>query len=110
MDLSAYVGQAIYIGFHQAGGTDRIYVDDVYGVSLRGTATCENPSDIVLSDLSAHSATFSWQGTATEFQYLLVEQGEEADWSQAAFWYAAKTLGSDLTIRGLKDDSLQGDR
>ena len=83
MDLSAYVGQAIYIGFHQAGGTDRIYVDDVYGVSLRGTATCENPSNIVLSDLSAHSVTFSWQGTATEYQYLLVEQGEEADWSQA---------------------------
>ena len=100
IDLSAYVGQAIYIGFHQAGGTDRIYVDDVYGVSLRGTATCENPSDIVLSDLSAHSATFSWQGTATEFQYLLVEQGEEADWSQATL-ITAKTV----TLNGLYEET-----
>ena len=100
MDLSAYVGQAIYIGFHQAGGTDRIYVDDVYGVSLRGTATCENPSDIVLSDLSAHSVTFSWQGTATEYQYLLVEQGEEADWSQATL-ITAKTV----TLNGLYEET-----
>ena len=100
LDLSAYVGQAIYIGFHQAGGTDRIYVDDVYGVSLRGTATCENPSDIVLSDLSAHSATFSWQGTATEYQYLLVEQGEEADWSQATL-ITAKTV----TLNGLYEET-----
>ena len=100
IDLSAFVGQAIYIGFHQAGGTDRIYVDDVYGVSLRGTATCENPSDIVLSDLSAHSATFSWQGTATEYQYLLVEQGEEADWSQATL-ITAKTV----TLNGLYEET-----
>lgn len=100
LDLSAYVGQAIYIGFHQAGGTDRIYVDDVYGVSLRGTATCENPSNIVLSDLSAHSATFSWQGTATEYQYLLVEQGEEADWSQATL-ITAKTV----TLNGLYEET-----
>lgn len=100
MDLSAYVGQAIYIGFHQAGGTDRIYVDDVYGVSLRGTATCENPSNIVLSDLSAHSATFSWQGTATEYQYLLVEQGEEADWSQATL-----TTAKTVTLNGLYEET-----
>ena len=100
IDLSAYVGQAIYIGFHQAGGTDRIYVDDVYGVSLRGTATCENPSDIVLSDLSAHSATFSWQGTATEYQYLLVEQGEEADWSQAT-----NIMAKTVTLSGLYEET-----
>ena len=100
IDLSAYVGQAIYIGFHQAGGTDRIYVDDVYGVSLRGTATCENPSDIVLSDLSAHSATFSWQGTATDYQYLLVEQGEEADWS-----VATKISAKTVTLTGLYEET-----
>ena len=100
LDLSAYVGQAIYIGFHQAGGTDRIYVDDVYGVSLRGTATCENPSNIVLSDLSAHSVTFSWQGTATDYQYLLVEQGEEADWS-----VATKISATTVTLDGLYEET-----
>lgn len=34
----------------------------------------------------------------------------EGDWSNGAFWLAAKALGSDLTITGLKEDSAQGDR
>lgn len=100
IDLSAYTGQAIYIGFHQAGGTDRIYVDDVYGVSLRGTSNCENPSNIVLSNLSAHAATFSWQGTATEYQYVVVEKGEEADWEEATN-ISAKTV----TLSGLYEET-----
>lgn len=100
LDLSAYTGQAIYIGFHQAGGTDRIYLDDVYGVSLRGSATCENPTNVVLSNLSAHAATFTWQGTATDYQYLLVEKGEEVDWSVATT-ISAKTV----TLSGLYEET-----
>lgn len=34
----------------------------------------------------------------------------EADWSQAAFWYAARALGSDVGIDGLNEASAQGDR
>ena len=34
----------------------------------------------------------------------------EGDWSQAAFWYAAKALGSPVEIAGLREDSSQGDR
>ena len=34
----------------------------------------------------------------------------EADWSQAAFWYAAQVLGSTVRIRGLETGSFQGDR
>ncbi len=34
----------------------------------------------------------------------------EGDYSQAAFWMAAKALGSQVTIDGLKADSVQGDR
>lgn len=34
----------------------------------------------------------------------------EADWSQAAFWYAAGFLGSAVELRGLNPGSLQGDR
>ena len=100
LDLSAYAGQPIYIGFHQAGGTDRIYLDDVSGVSLRGTSACENPSNIVLSDLSAHAATFTWQGTASDYQYLLVEKGEELDWSVATT-ITAKTV----TLTGLYEET-----
>lgn len=34
----------------------------------------------------------------------------EGDWSNAAFWLAAKALGSDVNVTGLNPDSAQGDR
>lgn len=34
----------------------------------------------------------------------------EGDWSNAAFWYAAKALGSSLRVTGMNTDSPQGDR
>ncbi len=34
----------------------------------------------------------------------------EGDWSNGAFWLAAKALGSDLTVTGLDENSCQGDR
>lgn len=34
----------------------------------------------------------------------------EADWSGAAFWYAANFLGAQVDIQGLNPDSVQGDR
>ena len=33
-----------------------------------------------------------------------------ADWSQAAFWYAANFAGGQVNIQGLNMDSRQGDR
>ena len=41
--------------------------------------------------------------------YCPFESAVEADWSQAAFWYAAITLGSGLRLRGLNGRSSQGD-
>ena len=38
-----------------------------------------------------------------------VSTAVEADWSQAAFWYAARETGSTVTVSGMADDSLQGD-
>ena len=34
----------------------------------------------------------------------------EGDWSNGAFWVAAQSLGSPVSITGLSEDSLQGDR
>ena len=34
----------------------------------------------------------------------------EPDWSQAAFWYAAAALGSGVEVRGVNENSTQGDR
>ena len=41
--------------------------------------------------------------------YAPFEETVEADWSQAAFWYAAIALGSNLRLRGLSGHSSQGD-
>ena len=50
-------------------------------------------------------------GYAVQAQrYRPMDVAVEADWSQAGFWYAAKNLGSDLTICGMDEQSLQGDR
>lgn len=100
LDLSTYVGQAIYIGFHQTGSTDRIYLDEIKGVSVVGNASCENPSNIVLSSLTAHSATFTWQGDAAQYQYVLVEKGEDVNWN-AATLLSAKTV----TLSGLYEET-----
>lgn len=42
--------------------------------------------------------------------YRPCEAAVEADWSQAAFWYAANNLGSTIEILNLNPDSAQGDR
>ena len=41
--------------------------------------------------------------------YAPFEETVEADWSQAAFWYAALALGSNIRLKGLNAHSAQGD-
>ena len=43
-------------------------------------------------------------------RYRAREIAVEGDFSNAAFWLAAGAMGSDLTIRGLAENSAQGDR
>jgi len=43
-------------------------------------------------------------------KYRAAEMTVEADWSQAAFWYAAIALGSQVEVEGLSASSMQGDR
>lgn len=47
------------------------------------------------------------QGNQT---YRAADFAVEADWSQAAFWYAAQALGNPVTVEGMAPDSVQGDR
>ena len=42
--------------------------------------------------------------------YTPAEVSVEADWSQAAFWYATKGMGNQVDIIGMDPDSSQGDR
>ena len=43
-------------------------------------------------------------------RYRSAEVTVEGDWSQAAFWYAARNLGGEIDIQGVTQYSLQGDR
>jgi len=43
-------------------------------------------------------------------RYRSAEVTVEGDWSQAAFWYAANHLGCAVDVRGVSQDSMQGDR
>ena len=43
-------------------------------------------------------------------QYRPFEMAVEADWSQAAFWFAARNLGSTIAVQNLNPHSTQGDR
>ena len=54
-----------------------------------------------------------WEGDVLHIpgrqRYAPFEATVEADWSQAAFWYAAIALGSKLELEGLNAFSVQGD-
>ena len=71
--------------------------------------------DMTLDALAQFGVTACWEGEQT----LLVPGNQnyrpaclsvEGDWSQAAFWYAARGLGSHVTVAGLNKTSKQGDR
>lgn len=100
VDLSAYVGQRIYVAFHQANECDGIYLDDVKGVSIAGNATCDKPTNITVSNLTNESATISWQGDAAQFQYTYVLGGEAPDWNEAI-----KTDKKSVTLTGLYEST-----
>lgn len=56
---------------------------------------------------SHHDTRFTIPGGQ---QYRSCSLRIEADWSQAAFWYAARSLGHPVEINGMDPASVQGDR
>ncbi|MBQ3557644.1 MAG: 3-phosphoshikimate 1-carboxyvinyltransferase [Oscillospiraceae bacterium] len=71
--------------------------------------------DMTLDALAQFGITARWEGE----QMLLVPGKQmyrpahvrvEGDWSQAAFWLAARTLGSDIDVLGMDNLSRQGDK
>ena len=51
--------------------------------------------------------TFRIPGNQT---YRPADCAVEADWSQAAFWYAAQGIGNQVEVVGMDENSLQGDK
>ena len=69
-DLSAYVGQTIYVGF-QSTTTDK-FVFDIDDVVNSALAACPEPNAVITTAVTPNSATISWTSTATSF---VVEYG-----------------------------------
>lgn len=71
--------------------------------------------DMTLDVLKAFGVQAKWENTSTLFIpggqiYRPCDMAIEADWSQAAFWYAAQALGNPVTVAGMNQRSIQGDR
>ena len=96
VDLSDYVGQRIFIAFHQEGEAENIYVDAVSGVTLAGSATCETPTNVTVSNVTDGGATISWEGTTEKYEFCLVASGEPADWSDAGSVAGKQVVYTDL--------------
>lgn len=72
-DLSAYVGQTIYIGFYSST-TDMFFfdIDDVFN----GAApSCDVPSSIVVNSVNSNSANVSWTASSTAGATYQIEYG-----------------------------------
>lgn len=72
-DLSAYVGQTIYIGFYSAT-TDMFFfdIDDVYNGAV---PTCDAPTAIVVNGTTSNSANISWAASSTAGASYQIEYG-----------------------------------
>ena len=71
--------------------------------------------DMTLDALAQFGVTAHWEGEQTLLvpgnqRYQSTRVNVERDWSQAAFWYAVRALGSDVAVGGLNNASVQGDR
>ncbi|RZJ67057.1 MAG: T9SS type A sorting domain-containing protein [Flavobacterium sp.] len=58
VDLSAYVGQTIYVALHASADVAvTVDIDDIINTAL---PTCEPPSGFIASDVTANAAVLSW--------------------------------------------------
>ncbi|MBQ3135141.1 MAG: 3-phosphoshikimate 1-carboxyvinyltransferase [Oscillospiraceae bacterium] len=81
------------------------------------TTTLESRAyvDMTLNVLARFGVAARWEGEQTLLVpgnqlYRPARVSVEGDWSQAAFWYAARTLGSDVEVCGMDAASRQGDK
>lgn len=71
--------------------------------------------DLTLSALQAFGVVAGWEDDHTLFvkgnqHYQATDATVEGDWSNAAFLDAFSLFGGDVTVKGLRADTLQGDR
>lgn len=72
--------------------------------------------DLTLSVLKTFGIEITHDGQYKEFSikgnqvYDATDYRVEGDYSQAAFWVSAQALGNEVSVNGLNEDSLQGDK
>ena len=77
VDLSDYVGQNVFIIFHDVnnGGTS-IFIDDIE------IATCPSPKGFAVNDITAHTANVSWTGSEGGSYKFSYKAANQSDWSE----------------------------
>ena len=60
---------------------------------------CNAPTAVTLKSVTESTATFSWKGDASQYQYCVAFEGGQPDWTNAAL-----TSASIVTLSGLYDE------
>ena len=107
IDFSSYTGTGKYIAFYAPvidteGGsaTNYIYIDDV---ELVTTPTCYRPTDVVISNISAYSATVSWTPADITTNNFVVAYGTGTD---PSIMSTVSVSGTSTSITGLTPASI----
>lgn len=61
--------------------------------------TCKAPTDLTIEAVTESTATISWQGEASQYQYCLELEGDQPDWT-----FAPITDQKSVTLTGLYDE------
>ncbi|MEE3413524.1 MAG: fibronectin type III domain-containing protein, partial [Bacteroidales bacterium] len=96
VDLSAYIGQEIYLAFYFADGGygASIALDNISGVDVVVPA-CAKPTGLTVSNITSSAAQVSWAGTAESYQ-LKYKTAAAEDWTTVT------TSTNPYTIEGLE--------
>lgn len=84
-------------------------------IELTGTVESKSYIDMTLEAMSLFGVTAFWKNETTLYiegnqQYKSRDLTVEGDYSNAAFFDAFNLVGGDVTVGGLKENSLQGDK
>ena len=96
VDLSAYIGQEIYLAFYFAddGSGANIALDNISGVDVVVPA-CAKPTGLAVSNITSSAAQVSWAGAADSYQLKYKTTAAED-------WTTVTTSTNPYTIEGLE--------
>ena len=79
VDLSQYVGQTVRIAFYAqsivSGGDNNIHIDNI---AVRTAPNCMPVGGLAVGNITAESATLTWESEASHYNVYLIVDGEAA--------------------------------